>query len=452
MTFTNEAPSISNVGLDKFSNQTSEKLNLDTICHMTKTPPPQPYGSAHDLPSVNKIQTELNTALLFSPLLSKDCRRELKRLRAKLREMTKLVDRFYELLGDRNWLFTDDFNLTAAKNIVDTNNPLVAEARLIDYYKSSDYIKFALLRLGRFHEMQPRLKMANLALDDYTSGRYYSTVLVLLTVMDGFVNDVDKKSRKGLHARSEDEMMVQDSVTNHHLGLHHAHKSFIKSFKKTDSREIFELHRHGILHGTLVNFNNEIVATKAWNRLFALADWAESLRKESVTVKKETNLRDLICSFKDTQNRIIEINQWNPHEYNVDTSLQGCSERELPEVIVACTQFLKHWSNFHWGPLGEYFMKQKGTSTTTGKLAYEAKNLYEVYKLENWEILKVRHTAAAIAEVDVKLIINGETHKTSLRWIRIGLNGDATVEWGPGKWKLSMFGPGHFINTETKIV
>jgi hypothetical protein len=30
---------------------------------------------------------------------------------------------------------------------------------------------------------------------------------------------------------------------------------------------VFELHRHGIVHGTLVNYNNPVVATRAWNVL-----------------------------------------------------------------------------------------------------------------------------------------------------------------------------------------
>jgi hypothetical protein len=53
----------------------------------------------------------------------------------------------------------------------------------------------------------------------------------------------------------------------------------MKRFSKTSNEEVFELYRNGIVHGVLLNFNNAVVASKAWNRLFAVADWATSREK-----------------------------------------------------------------------------------------------------------------------------------------------------------------------------
>ena len=39
------------------------------------------------------------------------------------------------------------------------------------------------------------------------------------------------------------------------------------------------MHWHGIVHGTITRFDNVVVATKAWNMLFALVDWAAATRK-----------------------------------------------------------------------------------------------------------------------------------------------------------------------------
>ena len=120
-------------------------------------------------------------------------------------------------------------------------------------------------------DLRSRMHLIERALADYQAGRFYATTLVLLTVMDGFVNDVENR-RKGLHARAADEMAGWDSVVGHHLGLSHAHHSFIKGTGATTEEEVFELHRHGIIHGTIVHYDNPIVATKAWNRLFAVVD------------------------------------------------------------------------------------------------------------------------------------------------------------------------------------
>jgi hypothetical protein len=65
-------------------------------------------------------------------------------------------------------------------------------------------------------------------------------VLLLLSVMDGFVNDVDASRRRGLHARGPDEMVAWDSVVGHHLGLTHAHAGFTKTFKRTSTDEVRE--------------------------------------------------------------------------------------------------------------------------------------------------------------------------------------------------------------------
>ncbi len=89
--------------------------------------------------------------------------------------------------------------------------------------------------------MRPRIPLLQMALVDYESGRFYSTVLVLLSVMDGFVNDLDTAQRKGLHARSPEDMVAWDSVVGHHLGLSHAHQSFIKGHYKTSVDETTEL-------------------------------------------------------------------------------------------------------------------------------------------------------------------------------------------------------------------
>lgn len=50
--------------------------------------------------------------------------------------------------------------------------------------------------------MQPRIGLLQKALADYEAGRYYSTVLVLLSVTDGFVNDLDTAARQGLYTRA----------------------------------------------------------------------------------------------------------------------------------------------------------------------------------------------------------------------------------------------------------
>ena len=60
-----------------------------------------------------------------------------------------------------------------------------------------------------------------------------------------------------------------------------AHRTFTKTFGRPSDEEVQELYRNGIVHGMLTNFDNVIVATKAWNRLFAVGDWATRRKEET---------------------------------------------------------------------------------------------------------------------------------------------------------------------------
>lgn len=413
---------------------------------MTDAPRVSPYGSARDLPSFKELEELITAFKSLGSLLSKTQRQELNDLENEHRRITTTVDTFYGLLGDRNWVFTGDLNIPAMEHVVRAESPVVAEERLIEYYKSSGRIEFSLNRLHRFNAMRPRVPMLLKALRDYEAGRYYSTTLVLLTVMDGFVNDFDTATRQGLHARSEEDMVVWDSAAGHHLGLGHAHQSFIKSFYKTDTTEVTELFRNGIMHGTLVNFDNDVVATKAWNRLFAVADWADAHVRQATPAEPTPTLSESIGRRNEIQDTEAKIEKWQSYEYEPSEGID-----DWPEVTKTCADFLERWQKGQWGLAGAHFMELGRTRSSAGRLAEEAKDLYQGLSLTNWAILRVRHVAAAVAHTDVELFVNGYTYRTDLRWVRIDDAGSTVAEWQPGRWMLSMCDPSHFLRPEAIV-
>lgn len=410
---------------------------------MTNHLPETPYGSARDLPSVREMEQQIATFRLLGFLLSRDQRKELKRLQGEYRRIVNTVDGFYALLGPRNWVFTSDLNLEAITKVIFTQDPTIAEQRLIEYYKTSDHILFPLRQLNRFDEMRTRIPLLQKALADYEAGRFYSTILVLLTVMDGFVNELDTAQRKGLHARSPEDMVAWDSVVGHHLGLSHAHQSFIKGHYKTNADETTELARNGIMHGTLVNYDNEVVATKAWNRLFAVADWADSRRRQTATVAPRPTFRVALARWREVQADKARLAKWEPHEHEKESFSDQPSE-----LVTICADFLERWSRRQWGPMGQHFMQLGFTQRSVGQLAEEAKSLYQNSRLEQWEIIRVRHVEAAVAYTDVRLTVNGELHQTDLRWVRIDERRTPVPEWQAGSWSLSQYGSKHFLTSE----
>lgn len=409
---------------------------------MSTPGPTAPYGSARDLPSIQEIERQTSGLKLLRWLMRGEQRQEVNRLEAELSRITAMVDSFYALLGERNWIFTDDLNTAAMEHVIDTDDPVVAEARLIVYYKSDEAIAFPLKRLYRFEDLRPRLDLLEKAFADYRAERYYSSVLVLLAVMDGFVNDIDKAARRGLHARPEEEMVAWDSVVGHHLGLSHAHKSFRKGFFKTEDSEVTELFRNGIMHGMLVNFDNDVVATKAWNRLFAVTDMAKSWerQREAAVAPPGPTFRESLRDWMDVQRQRASLDQWQAYDYEPSEDPD-----ERSEVERACVDFLECWQKGRWQLVGRYFIPTANISS--GKLAVQAKQLYDEHHLSSAKIRCVRHIAAAVAHIDVELVVNGVTHETELRWIHVDDEGEVAPEFDPGRWTLSPYGPSHFLGT-----
>lgn len=404
-----------------------------------------PYGSARDLPTVKELEQQMAGLRLFGFLLGKDKRNQLREFEGEHRRITNIVDAFYGLLGGRNWVFTEDLNISEVEHVIDAEDAVTAETRLIEYYKTEGRISFLLHRLTRFEAMRARMEMLEKALVDYEAGRYYSTVFVLLSVMDGFVNDIDRAARRGLHARSEEDMVAWDSVVGHHLGLAHAHRSFTKSYKKTEIAEVNELFRNGIMHGTLINFDNEIVATKAWNRLFAVVDWADARERHAKLVEPTPTLRESLLGWKDAQQRKARVEEWEPYDYVPDFTSE-----DLPEVARVCADFLEKWQRGQWGLVGSCFM-EIGDRLSIGKLAPMARDLYRAFELSAWKILCVRHVAAAAALADVELVVNDTTYRTELRWIHVDDAGKPAMEWEAGRWALSFYGPPNFLKPENII-
>lgn len=413
---------------------------------MVESKPGKPYGSARDLPSVRALEDQLQALRLLRGLVPAVQQRQLDDLERQLRRLTGLVERFYSLLGSRNWVFNDYLSLDSIEEIVDTDDTEVAEERLVSHYRDGARIDLWLLRLHRFEAMRPRMDLLRKALVDYEAGRFYSTVLVLLAVMDGFVNDLNKGVRKGLHTRSPEEMMAWDSMAGHHLGLSHAHKSFRKPFYKLDAGEVTELYRHGIMHGALVNFDNAVVATKAWNRLFAVADWAASQEKEGGAAEPVPSLQEAIAQWKQVRQRKQRLAEWQPHEYEVDPSADAQGE-----LVKTCQDFLDRWSKQQWALVARHFLELGKAASHGNQQASLAKDLFEELVLSSWEVVHVRHGPAAVGHTQVELLVNGDLYRTELRWVRIGDNGEPATEWESGRWTLSSYGPSNFLKPE-KII
>ncbi|MCW3158382.1 hypothetical protein [Micropruina sonneratiae] len=160
------------------------------------------------------------------------------------------------------------------------------------------------------------------------------------------------------------------------------------------------------------------------NRLFAVADWADSRERQAKPVEPTPTLRESLRRWKDVQDQKARIEEWQPYEYEPDPAAE-----EQPEVARTCGDLLEKWEKRQWGPVGAHFMELGSTRSSVGKLAVLAKDLYGALDLSAWTVLRVRHVAAAVAHTNIELLVNGTTYRTDLRWVRVDGAGSTATEW-----------------------
>ncbi len=191
----------------------------------------------------------------------------------------------------------------------DTEGVKVAEQFLTDSY-DADCLKWGVLRLQGNQEFRRRIRLIELAKEDYLAKRYHACIPLLLSLLDGIVNDISK--HVGFFADSAN-MTVWDSMAAHETGLQVVASLFTKSRNKTSEEALTIPYRHGILHGRELAFDNKLVAAKVWAALFATRDWADALisAKSSDSIE-EKGWQEVLSDFSDTQRQKKLIESWKP--------------------------------------------------------------------------------------------------------------------------------------------
>lgn len=371
---------------------------------------------------------------LLTRFVARKERAKLVALEREVEEHVAAVDRFYELLGNRHWIFHDSLNLERVKALLDLE-PDEAERGLIEMYRDPEWFRFMQMGLRRFPAMQDRMDLVEKAARDYSEDRFYACVLVLLTVMDGFVNDLDPARRRGLHTRDADELAAWDTVVGHHMGLTNAHSTFTRGTYKTSTEPLYELQRHGIVHGMLVNYNNIIVATKAWNRLFAVADWATSIEKKNKPKEPDPSWREIIRQIGRNDAAKKALAEWKPRKLHADDPSFG-----VEEVCARAESYLDAWRRQNYGVMGTSIsprLAEETPNTTAGMIRSE----FEAWQLDDYTFIAADFTAPAVCEIDVDLLIDGRAQPAQMRWIREDTKGDAAMPNEPGTWYLFLWGP-----------
>jgi hypothetical protein len=140
-----------------------------------------PYLSAHDLPKFVEMSKQLQSLKLLT-LFRPKRRAKIKELESRLRFMGDTVDKFYAMLGSRNWIFHESLPLDEVADWLETASPDEVERNLIAYYRDRDTLQRTARMASGLLAMRRRVPLVQLAVDDHVAGRYYAVVHVLLSV------------------------------------------------------------------------------------------------------------------------------------------------------------------------------------------------------------------------------------------------------------------------------
>lgn len=409
---------------------------------------PSIRNQVEKMPSVIELRRQIRGLSIVSSLLgNRETKQDAKKIEEELNETLRIVEQFYSILGKRNWVFSDALNLDRVKEILEEDNADKAEKALIAYLKEPGVLEMQINRLNSFPDLRPRLSLLRKAEIDYREGRYYSSTLVVVTVMDGFVNDANKASRTGLHALKPEELASEDCVATVFAGLPSVQRIFTKTARKRIDTPLYEVQRHALMHGMATDFDNDIIASKAWCMLFAIADWKKSKEKVATSEKDESSLIDAIRKAKsihdETRKNLALLDKWEKHEVSLENP-SNPDQEVLESYVAYCTA----WKNGNFGRLADFL--PNFTNKSKGAKAGEARETYAEHPISDFKITSIFRPAASIAIATIRFQSNEQSWTAEVRLARFDDKNEPAAEWDAGSWKVMQYGTAPFEDNSPK--
>lgn len=352
-------------------------------------------------------------------------------------KLKETPDNFNDIFSKLGWVAYESISLDVMATAVDlytTEGKDVAENYLADTY-DEDTIRIELMRFSGHKHFEKRLRLLKLAEIDYLEGRYHACVPLLLSLLDGVVDDTS--GRVGFFAQGSD-LVVQDSIAAHETGLTVLAEIMTKTRRKTDEDPCSIPYRNGILHGKDLAFDNKIVAAKCWAAFFATRNWAESYEKlkNEPEVEEEYGLKEYLADRVATKKIQDAIAAWRPRNMVDLDYLPSCGgSSSLPENTPehAVAQLLEYWQKQSFQLICNMFVYPRK--------AVQAKNDYGGNAPISFKVLSVEDTAPVITKVQVEISFQKENKTINEKGLIItnylDSEGNPLVRSDPdGKWKV----------------
>jgi len=399
------------------------------------------------LDSIEGVHQMMNNPLMkivFPNLNFDQHKDEIERFHKEAHELTSLPDKFNDTFADTGWFITASMNIDLIKNSL-----ILAHSKSIDEAENiladsvnKEYLDLLFLKIQWREVFDKRLRLFKLIKDDYLEERYHACIPLLLSIIDGLVDELTR--HVGIFSENID-MTAFDSLAGHETGLQSMAKILRSTRKKVNVEPITIPYRNGILHGKELAFDNKIVAAKCWHLLSAIVDWHNDIKNPKKR-KEEKSLHEVLAEHQEHKKKMDDFEQrfeeYAPRDFNniydfpildiqVETVLDNTPEKT---VII----FLDHLKNHRFGlitPLLFQFEEQR-MKQQTSKIAKDFKNI----QINSYKIIIIEDTAPAMSKVVFDIVLSYSGQENIAKQITVYLsyldcNGEALVRNTPnGSW------------------
>ena len=401
-----------------------------------------------------------------------DALSNIEELEQEIEEMAVIPDKFNDLFAERGWVCYDYLHIGVAKTAIEqaeSGNLVGAEEELVSYYDTETIGQQLnwLKQLDPFlhkaeqvveeggelvhKETQSRLDLAQKALEDYDAGRYHACIPVVWALADGLAQQsyVNAHGEGGALSSREANHEAWNSIAGHSKGLEELKRTVMADRKKTRTEKTEVPYRHGIIHGMDLNYDNELVAAKTWNILFAVGEWARKAEADELEPPEGEDgsgfsdapkqLREAAKRHEETQKTKERIDEWEPREIVVGEDIPPAGTPEeydegTPER--ALVRLLSKWKAKNYGHMARFFRGTNGEPESPGFVSDQ----FEQTILNSFELIDIEDKPAATdIAVELRLERFGEsmTEEKDVRMVRMDDDGTVAIRsTEEGEWAL----------------
>ncbi|MHC5722910.1 MAG: hypothetical protein ACYT04_33460 [Nostoc sp.] len=325
----------------------------------------------------------------------------------QIEEMSKIPDRFNDIFASRGWITYDLLNLEVAKAAIakaESGDVDGAETDLMNYY-SAETVRWKLQTMNGIRAFRPRVPLAQKALTDYEEERYYASVLVVLALLDGLVNELHEK-RRGFFS-AEIDLTAWDSISAHNRGLNLL-ANVLQTGRYTTTTELITIpYRNGFMHGMDLNYDNKMVAAKTWAALFAARDWAvkaESGLLEAPPDEPQKTWHEIFQQLRENQVNKEKLSQWKPRDITIGIDVPQTGSPELfangtPEKRLA--EYLTFWKIRNYGYMARCLSIK--LSPPPKQAPVSIRQIFAPKNLMSFEFISIQDSAAAFSIIQTQL-------------------------------------------------